>query len=500
MTMYANKNAYKDTFVISSTEISETDSVYEKIDVTVMDSIQTRALPPQPNSATVSLQAHNQSITSGRMLSVSIPPTHDAEEYEIPSPVRSSHQSSSSTLMSNEQSVHLLTPPSSTTSLISNSTSALDQVNNPTRTLLNSREQRVRSFDVGINEYPRESRKAGSSLSLPPCVKDIDGYAAITRDRRIQSATLRPSFPIAEVAQEYEAPFTSLNEDIAQREYDLPKRLKPSESGISQNSEGEETTIITNGCLRAQSTLEKPPQDYEVPICSVSSADDSVVFISTQNTQQFSQNEYKQPQEYEVPISSVSSINDVFCNPTATQHSILDSTGEYAIPYHKEHTNVTSETQHENDPQDYEIPVPLASPTDYNSAFLPATQDEQSILESTGLGEYVKLSDDKIKDCANVDPDVCEVNLTQELEVLISVSDNESGGSQEPALDKLGYTYAVVNKKKKKTTSMKTDETTDCTVYYNVNVSPKTDNKRHHWYENVDIECKSGNETSPNKT
>ena len=163
---------------------------------------------------------------------------------------------------------------------------------------------------------------------------------------------------------------------------------------------------------------------------------------------------------------------------------------------------MTSRTQHENDPQDYEIPVPLASPTDYNSAFLPATQEEQSILESTGLGEYIKLSDDKIKDCANGDPDVCEVKLTQESEVLISVSDNddESGGSQEPALDKLGYTYAVVNKKKKKTTSMKTDETTDCTVYYNVNVSPKTDNKRHHWYENVDVECKSGNETSPNKT
>ena len=49
-------------------------------------------------------------------------------------------------------------------------------------------------------------------------------------------------------------------------------------------------------------------------------------------------------------------------------------------------------------------------------------------------------------------PDVCEVKLTQELEVLTSVSDNddESGGSQEPTLDKLGYAHAVVNKKKRK--------------------------------------------------
>ena len=65
---------------------------------------------------------------------------------------------------------------------------------------------------------------------------------------------------------------------------------------------------------------------------------------------------------------------------------------------------MTSGTQQENDPQDYEILVPLTSSTDYNSAFLSAAQEQQSILESIGLGEYVKLSDDKIKGCANVDP------------------------------------------------------------------------------------------------
>ena len=121
------------------------------------------------------------------------------------------------------------------------------------------------------------------------------------------------------------------------------------------------------------------------------------------------------------------------------------------------------------------------------SLFLPATQEQQSILESIDLKEYVKQSDDKIKGCANVDPDVCEVKLTQELEVLISVSDtdDESGASQEPTLDRPGYTYAVVNKK--------TDETNDCTIYYNVNFSPKRDNKCYHWYENVGVGCKSVN-------
>ena len=424
MTMYASKNAYKDHFVksLSSNETLETDFIYEEVDATIINSMQSRALPPEPNSATISLHTHNQSIEAGRVPSVSIPPTHhDQEDYAIPSP-------------SHPGSVHLLTPPSSTSSLMSNSAPGLDQVDCPTRTLADSREQEVISFDVGMYEYPRESRKAGSSLSLPRCVNDMDGYAAITRDRRIKSTTFRPSFPIVEMAQEYEA--------------------------------------------------EKPPQDYEVPISSVSSTDDIEVFISMQNTQQNSQSEQKPPQEYEVPISSVSSINDLFCNPAATQQSVLDS------------------TRQDNDPQDYEIPVSSVSITDYNGALLPATQEQQSVLVSTDLGEYVKLSDDKIKGCASVDPDVCEVKLTQELEVLISVSDNddESCASQELTLDKLGYTYAEVNKKKKKTTSMKTDETTDCTVYYNVNGSPKTDNKCYHWYENVDVGCKSVNDTPPNKT
>ena len=477
MSMYATNNAYNDTFIMSSNEIYETESFYEEVDVAVIESIQSRALPPKPNSAT-----HNESIELGRVLSVSIPPSHDAEDYAIPSPVRSSHQGSNSTLISKDQSAHLLTPPLSTSSFISNSTPALDQGN-----------KEARSFDIGMNEYPRGSQKAGSSLSLPRCANDMDGYAAITRDQRIQSATLRP-FPIAEVAQEYEAPSDLLN--TAQRECDLPKRLKSSEFETSQSSEGQETTVLSNGFLRAQSTLEKQPQDYEVPISSVSSTDD--IFVSTQNTQQFSQSEHKSSQEYEVPISSVSSINDVFCNLTATQQSVFDSTGEYAVPYHKEHNNVTSETRQENDPQDYEIPVSSVSLTDYNSV----TQEQQSVLGATSLGEYVKLSDDKIKGCANVDHDVCDIKLTQELEVLISVSDNddESGGSQEPTLDKLGYTYAVVNKKKKKTTSMKTDEATDCTVYYNVNVSPKADSKCHHWYENVDVACKSVNDTPPDET
>ena len=96
---------------MSSNEILETDSVYEQVAVTVVDSIQNCILLLEPNSATISLHTHNQCIESGRVLSVSIPPTHDPEDYAIPSAVRSSHQGSNSTLMSNEQSVHLLTPP-----------------------------------------------------------------------------------------------------------------------------------------------------------------------------------------------------------------------------------------------------------------------------------------------------------------------------------------------------------------------------------------------------
>ena len=50
------------------------------------------------NNATVSLQTYNQSIESGRMFPVSIPPTYDADYYTIPSHVRSSHQGSNITL------------------------------------------------------------------------------------------------------------------------------------------------------------------------------------------------------------------------------------------------------------------------------------------------------------------------------------------------------------------------------------------------------------------
>ena len=89
--MYASKNPYKDTFIMSSNQILETDSVYEQIDVTVIDSIQSHALPPEPNSATVSLQADSQSIETCKVFSVSIPPTSDPERYAISSRLRSSH-------------------------------------------------------------------------------------------------------------------------------------------------------------------------------------------------------------------------------------------------------------------------------------------------------------------------------------------------------------------------------------------------------------------------
>lgn len=80
------------------------------------------------------------------------------------------------------------------------------------------------------------------------------------------------------MTQEHEVPFTKLNEDITQTENDLPLfRLKSNESKILYNSEGQKTNYPM--FFKGTVYFREPPQDYEVPISSVFSTDNSVILI-----------------------------------------------------------------------------------------------------------------------------------------------------------------------------------------------------------------------------